>query len=308
MLGLTRAFAWEGIRPVNTQSQNFSFKPMLSSLGRHRLALFGLAVLVLVIFSAIFAPVLAQNDPNNIDIVIRLKPPGFVASDGRAFLLGTDSLGRDVFARIIYGSRISLSVGLSAVLIAGLLGTLLGVVAGFYGGVIDDIIMRWADIQLAFPFILLAISVLAVLGSGVDKLVLVLGISQWMQYGRLARSQTLSLREFEFVTAARAIGAGNARLILKHILPNIMSPVIVIASFSVASTIITEASLSYLGLGVPPTVPTWGAMLADGRSYIERAPWLCLYPGTAIAFTVLGVNVVGDWLRDFLDPNLKNVM
>jgi peptide/nickel transport system permease protein len=185
---------------------------------------------------------------------------------------------------------------------------LLGVVAGFYGGTIDDVIMRWADIQLAFPFILLAISILAVLGPGVDKLIIVLGISQWMQYARLTRAQTIALREYEFVLAARAVGARNISLIFRHILPNLMGPVIVIASFSVASTIITEASLSYLGLGVPPSVPTWGAMLADGRSFIERAPWLCLYPGTAIAFTVLGVNVVGDWLRDFLDPNLKNVI
>jgi peptide/nickel transport system permease protein len=285
-----------------------SFKPLLRSLGRHYLAMFGLIVLVLVFSMAIFAPFLTSQDPNNIDIIVRMKPPGFTASDGRFFILGTDSLGRDVLARIIYGSRISLSVGLSAVLIAGLAGTLLGVIAGFYGGVIDDVIMRWADIQLAFPFILLAISILAVLGPGVEKLIIVLGISQWMQYGRLARAQTIALREYEFVLAARSVGANNIALIFRHILPNIMGPIIVIASFSVASTIITEASLSFLGLGVPPSVPTWGAMLADGRSFIERAPWLCLYPGTAIAFTVLGVNVVGDWLRDFLDPNLKNVM
>jgi peptide/nickel transport system permease protein len=257
---------------------------------------------------AIFAPFITSQDPSNIDIIVRMKPPGFAAADGRVFPLGTDSLGRDVLARIIYGSRISLSVGLAAVLIAGLAGTLLGVVAGFYGGALDDVIMRWADIQLAFPFILLAISILAVLGPGVEKLIIVLGISQWMQYGRLARAQTIALREYDFVTASRSVGASNRALIFRHILPNIMGPLIVIASFSVASTIITEASLSYLGLGVPPSVPTWGAMLADGRSFLERAPWLCLYPGAAIAFTVLGVNVVGDWLRDFLDPNLKNVM
>ncbi len=289
-------------------ASSISSSPLRRSLGRHHLAMFGLLVLALVFGMAIFAPLITSQDPNNIDIIVRMKPPGFAASDGRVFPLGTDSLGRDVLARIIYGSRISLSVGLSAVLIAGLAGTLLGVIAGFYGGAVDDVIMRWADIQLAFPFILLAISILAVLGPGVDKLIIVLGISQWMQYGRLARAQTIALREYDFVTASRSIGASNNTLIFRHILPNIMGPLIVIASFSVASTIITEASLSYLGLGVPPSVPTWGAMLADGRSFIERAPWLCLYPGTAIAFTVLGVNVVGDWLRDFLDPNLKNVM
>ena len=293
---------------MGMQATTFSLQPMLRSLGRHRLAMFGLAVLALVTGLAIFAPWLTTHDPNNIDIVVRMKPPGFTASDGRFFPLGTDSLGRDVLARIIYGSRISLSVGLAAVFIAGTIGTLLGVLAGFFGGALDDVIMRWADIQLAFPFILLAISILAVLGPGVEKLILVLGISQWMQYGRLARAQTMAMREYEFVVASRSVGASNVSLIFRHILPNIMGPVIVIASFSVASTIITEASLSYLGLGVPPSVPTWGAMLADGRSFIERAPWLCLYPGTAIAFTVLGVNVVGDWLRDFLDPNLKNVL
>ena len=290
------------------QATALSFKPMLRSLGRHRLAMFGLAVLALVTGLAIFAPWLTPHDPNNIDIIVRMKPPGFTAADGRFFPLGTDSLGRDVLARIIFGSRISLSVGLAAVLIAGTIGTLLGVLAGFFGGALDDIIMRWADIQLAFPFILLAISILAVLGPGVEKLVIVLGISQWMQYSRLARAQTMALREYEFVVASRSVGASNLALIFRHILPNIMGPVIVIASFSVASTIITEASLSYLGLGVPPSVPTWGAMLSDGRSFIERAPWLCLYPGLAIGFTVLGVNVVGDWLRDFLDPNLKNIL
>jgi peptide/nickel transport system permease protein len=287
---------------------SYSLNPMLRSLGRHRLAILGLVVLVVVIGLAVFAPLLTNQDPNNIDIIVRMKPPGFTASDGRYFLLGTDSLGRDVLARIIYGSRISLSVGLSAVLIAGVFGTLLGVIAGFYGGAIDDVIMRVADILLAFPLILLAVSILAVLGPGMDKLIIVLGVSQWMQYGRLARAQTIALREYEFVTASRSVGASNMSLIFRHILPNIMGPIIVIASFSVASTIITEASLSYLGLGVPPSVPTWGAMLADGRSFIERAPWLCLYPGSAIALTVLGVNVVGDWLRDFLDPNLKNWM
>ncbi len=293
---------------MHTTSLHSPGRQFRHSLGRHRLAIFGLVVLFVVLVAAALAPYIAPHDPNLINIVIRMRPPAFTAPDGQYYPLGTDSLGRDVLSRIIFGSRISLSVGLAAVLIAGSIGTILGLLAGFYGGLVDDLIMRWADIQLAFPFILLAISVLAVLGPGVDKLIIVLGVSQWMQYGRLPRAQTLSLREYEFVTAARAVGASNSWLIFRHILPNIMGPVIVIASFSVASTIITEASLSYLGLGVPPDVPTWGAMLADGRSFIERAPWLCLYPGTAIAFTVLGVNVVGDWLRDYLDPNLKNVM
>jgi peptide/nickel transport system permease protein len=293
---------------MNKRTSASGLVRVLRSLSRHRLAMFGLIILAAVIFAAVFAPYLALHDPNQIDIVIRMKPPAFTASDGQYYPLGTDSLGRDVLSRIVFGSRISLSVGLAAVFIAGTLGALLGVVSGFFGGAVDDVIMRISDIQLAFPLVLLAISILAVLGPGVDKLILVLGISQWMQYARLTRSQTLLLREIEFVTASRSVGAGNAWLIFRHIIPNLMGPVIVIASFSVAGTIITEASLSFLGLGVPPSVPTWGGMLADGRSFIERAPWLCLYPGLAIALTVLGVNVVGDWLRDFLDPNLKNIL
>jgi peptide/nickel transport system permease protein len=265
-------------------------------------------VVITVILVAIFAPVLTSYDPTKIDIINRLKPPGYRDSDGCLHILGTDTLGRDVFSRLVYGSRVSLVVGLSAVLVAGTLGVFLGLVAGYFGGFIDDIIMRIGDIQLAFPFILLAISILAVLGPGVDKLIIVLGISGWVTYGRLARSQVIYLREMEFVHAAKAIGAKQGRIMSRHVLPNLWGVVIVIASFAVASTIIAEASLSFLGLGVPPEVPTWGGMLSDSREYLEITPWLVIFPGLAISLTVLSINVLGDWIRDFLDPRMKNIV
>jgi len=281
---------------------------LFESLTRRKMAAVGLSIIFLVALVAILANYLTPHDPNKIDIINRLQSFGWRAADGSVHLLGTDTLGRDVFTRLIYGARISLSVGFMVVLIAGVLGVILGLITGYFGGVLDDIIMRIADIQLAFPFILLAISIMAVLGQGVWKLILVLGISRWMEYARIVRSQTLSLREKEFVTAAQSIGARRTRIIFRHILPNVWGPVIVIASFSMASTIIAEASLSYLGLGVPVDVPSWGGMLAESREYLEIFPWLSIFPGLAIALTVLGVNVVGDWMRDFLDPSLKNVV
>lgn len=278
---------------------------IIRSLLRRKLALFGMVVIVIMLALAITAPFLTEHDPTEIDIVKRLNPPGWEDESGARHLLGTDTLGRDVWARLVYGARISLLVGFSAVFIAGTLGVLLGLLAGYFGGTLDDVIMRVADTQLAFPFILLAISIIAVLGPGLLKVIAVLGISGWVQYGRIVRGQVISLREQEFVQSGRAIGAPNARIILRHILPNTWAAVIVIASFSVASTILAESSLSFLGLGVPPEVPTWGGMLAEGREYLELAPWLATFPGLAIALTVFGINVVGDWLRDYLDPRLS---
>jgi peptide/nickel transport system permease protein len=260
-----------------------------------------------MILVAIFAPFLTPFDPAEIDIVNRLKPPGGTSPEGEMHLLGTDTLGRDVFTRLIYGARVSLTVGITAVFIAGTLGVLLGLISGYFGGWLDVFIMRLADVQFAFPFILLAIAVLAVMGPGMMKIIIVLGVNGWVRYGRITRSQVLSLREREFVLAARSIGISNMRIIFKHILPNTWSPIIVVASFMVASTIIAEASLSFLGLGVPPAIPSWGGMLADGRDYMERAPWLSIYAGLAISLIVLSINVAGDWVRDYLDPHLKNI-
>lgn len=195
-------------------------------------------------------------------------------------------------------------VGIVSVFISGTLGITLGLLVGYFGGWFDDILMRVADVQLAFPFILLMLAVLAVIGPGLGNLIMVLGITGWVTYARVVRGQVFSLREKEFVEAARSIGAGSARIIFKHIMPNVLGPVIVIASFAVASTIIAEASLSFLGLGVKPTTPTWGMMLSEGREYVRTAWWLTTLPGLAIAFTVLGINLLGDWLRDVLDPRM----
>jgi peptide/nickel transport system permease protein len=289
-------------RPASARSQ------FLPRLLRSKIALAGSIVLTLVVIAAIAAPWITPNDPAEIHLINRLKPPGFVDSAGNQYWLGTDSLGRDVYSRLVYGARVSLTVGLAAVLISGTVGLLLGLLSGFFGGWIDDVLMRIADIQLSFPTILLALAIMAVLGTGLDKVILVLGLTGWVQYGRIVRGQVLSVKQEEFVLAARATGERNWRILFQHILPNIWSPVIVIASFSVATNIIAEASLSFLGVGVPPSVPSWGAMLADGRQFIGLAEWLTIPAGLAISLTVLSINILGDWLRDFIDPRLKNIM
>jgi peptide/nickel transport system permease protein len=287
------------------------------SLWRAKFPIVALVILGIVVIMALFAPLLAPYNPNQVDVQNRLLPPAFAGGDP-AYPLGTDGLGRDVLSRLIYGARVSLVVGFSAVVVAGTIGVTLGLVAGFTGGRLDDTIMRVADIQLAFPFILLAISVLAVLQArrGVEAnmsnfqrlvpLILTLGVAQWVTYARMSRSVTLSLREKEFVEAARALGDGKRSIIFRNILPNALAPLIVIASFNVASTILAEAALSFLGLGVPPAIPTWGGMLAESRELLVSGVWwLATIPGLAIMFTVLSINILGDWLRDFLDPRLR---
>jgi len=276
---------------------------------RAKWPLFAVFVLVIIAALAIFGDQIAPKDPNRQNIIQRLQPPMVADRNGDIeFPLGTDGLGRDVLSRLILGARISLLVGLTAVLIGGTLGTTLGMVAGYFGGRVDDVIMRLADIQLAFPFILLAIMFLVVLGQGVLNLILILGIGQWVTYARIARGQTISQREKEFVEAARALGASTGSILLRSVLPNILAPLIVIASFNIASVILSEAALSFLGLGVPPTVPTWGGMLAESRDQIIAGRWwLSVFPGVAIALTVLSFNILGDWLRDLLDPRLRGV-
>jgi len=275
------------------------------SVRRARLAVAGGVVLTVVVLMGVTAPMLAPQDPAEQNILERLKPPGFKDSMGRRHYLGTDQLGRDILSRLMYGARVSLVVGIAAVFIGGTLGLTLGLISGYYGGWVDDAIMRLADIQLAFPSILLYIAVLAVLGPGLFKVIAILGVTGWVTYGRVARGQVLSVREQEYVQAGRAIGAREARIILRHVLPNIFSAIIVVGSFAVASNIIAEASLSFLGLGVPPSVPAWGSMLAEARDYVRDAWWPVTFPGLAIMLTVLSINAMGDWLRDFLDPRLS---
>lgn len=265
-------------------------------------ALAGLVVLALVILGSIFADVLAPADPLAQAIGDRLIPPAWLPAGSPAHLLGTDQLGRDILSRILFGGRISLQVGLLGATVAVLAGTVLGTLAGYYGGLLDRVIMRVANIQLAFPFILLVITIVAVLGPGLHNVIMALGLSGWVTFARMARTQALQLKGREFVTTARAIGCGDARILLRHILPSAVSPLIVLASFAVAQMIILEAALSFLGLGVPPSTPTWGGMLADSRDYLALAWWLAAFPGLSLMLTVLGVNLLGDWLRDVLDP------
>jgi peptide/nickel transport system permease protein len=265
-----------------------------------------LLILLVVLVVAIFGPAIAPMDPNRQNIMLRLAAPMADGPNDQIFLMGSDALGRDAFSRLLYGARVSLLVGVAAILVGGTLGVSAGLVSGYFGGWIDDVLMRLGDIQLAFPFILLAIMFLVVLGPGLFNLILVLGIGQWVTYARIVRAQTLSLREKEFVEAARAMGDSTASIIFRTILPNIVAPLTVIASFNVASVILAEAALSFLGLGVPAEVPTWGSMLAQSRDQlIANKWWLAIFPGLAIVFTVLSFNIMGDWLRDFLDPRLK---
>jgi peptide/nickel transport system permease protein len=274
-------------------------------LVRSRAAVTGLTIVSLIAFMALAARWLAPHNPRTVNVANTLKPPSWAPGGDPTHLLGTDSLGRDVLSRVIYGSRISLVVGVATVVIAGAVGVLLGLASGYSGGAVDDTIMRIAEIQMAFPFILLALLVMAILGPGLVNIILVLGISGWVAYGRVVRGQVLQLRSHEFVEAARAIGANHWRVVFRHVLPNAIAPIIVIATFMVASAIVSEAALTFLGLGVEATTPTWGIMLAEGRDYLQVAWWSATFPGLAITITVLGVNVLGDWLRDVLDPRLR---
>ena len=301
--------ATDGLTRLSVQSGP-RWRRELARAGRSMVAarwpLLALFILFVVAVVAIFGPAFSPMDPNRQNIMLRLAEPGAPGARGAIHWLGSDGLGRDVLSRLLYGARISLLVGICAILVGGTIGVIAGLVSGYFGGWIDDIIMRLGDIQLAFPFILLAIMFLVVLGPGVGNLILVLGIGQWVTYARIVRAQTLSLREKEFVEAARALGDTTPSIIFRTILPNIVAPLTVIASFNVAAVILSEAALSFLGLGVPPEVPTWGSMLAESREQLlANKWWLAVLPGLAIVVTVLSFNILGDWLRDFLDPRLK---
>ena len=268
-------------------------------------ALAGVAVITAAVLVAAFAPALAPADPVRNRLLDRLTPPMWAEGGTARHPLGTDTLGRDVLSRLLYGARVSLVVGLAAVLVAGVVGVAFGLVAGYRGGWPDDLLMRLGDIQLAFPVLLLGVAVTAVLGASLGNMILVLGASGWVTYARIARGETLSLKEREFVAAARALGAPARHVVARHLLPNVLPPLMVVTTFSVARTIIAEASLSFLGLGLPPPTPSWGAMLDEGRNYITTGWWLALFPGLAILVLVLAINLCGDWLRDALDPRIE---
>jgi peptide/nickel transport system permease protein len=268
-------------------------------------ALAGLGVIAAAVVVAAFAPALAPSDPVKNRLLDRLTPPMWAQGGSARHPLGTDTLGRDVLSRLLHGARISLIVGLAAVLVAGVVGVGLGLVAGYRGGWADDLLMRLGDIQLAFPVLLLGVVVIAVLGASLVNMILVLGASSWVTYARIARGETLSLKERDFVAAARALGAPARHVVARHLLPNVLPSLMVVTTFSVARTIIAEASLSFLGLGLPPPTPSWGAMLDEGRNYITTGWWLALFPGLAILLLVLAINLCGDWLRDALDPRIE---
>ena len=275
------------------------------SLLKNKAALVGVIALFIVVVCAIAAPWIAPHDPTSQDLSLRLHPPAWQDGGSWSYPLGNDALGRDVLSRIIYGARVSLLVGFGAVVVQGVIGISLGLIAGFFGGKIDSIIMRVTDLQYALPFLVLALAVMAVLGQSLRNVILVLGITGWVYYARLVRAEVLTVRRHDYIEAATAIGATNLRLIVKHILPNVTASIIVVASLEVARMIIAEASLSFLGMGVPPSIPSWGGMVSDGRGYVATAWWVAAFSGMAIFLTVTSVNLVGDWLRDELDPTMK---
>ena len=279
----------------------------VKEVARRRSALAGGLLLGFILLTSAFFPLFYSVDPIEQDLSLRFTPPAWQKGGTWVHPLGTDNLGRDQLARILHGSRISLLVGFSAVLVAELAGILLGLVSGYYGGKIDHLIMRVADIFMAYPFMLLTISVIAVLGNSIFNLILVLGVSDWVTYARTIRGSVLSLKEKEFVEASRAIGTSDRVILWRHILPNVISPLLILGTLRVANIIIWESGLSFLGMGVPPPNPTWGRMLAESRVYIADAWWLVTLPGLAIMATILSINLLGDGLRDALDPRLKNL-
>jgi peptide/nickel transport system permease protein len=274
---------------------------VLGRILRVRLAGLGLAVLALLIAVALAADFLAPYDPLAQDYAAVLKPPS------SAHLLGTDDLGRDILARIIFGSRVSLQVGLVSVGIATVAGIIIGLLAGYWGGKVDNVLMRITDGIYSFPALILALAITAALGPGIRNAMIAIGIVYIPPFARLVRAEALSIREREFVQAARALGGGHLRIMVRHIWPNVTAPIIVQASLSVSFAIIVEASLSFLGVGVRPPTPSWGSMLYRGYQYLEMAPWLSLFPGVAIFITVLGLNLLGDGVRMALDPKLRDL-
>jgi peptide/nickel transport system permease protein len=267
---------------------------------RNKSLLLGSILVILVLIVTFGAPLLARLDPNYMDMAIRLKPPS------AGHWLGTDNFGRDLWARIAFGARNSLATALMVVAMSACIGVLLGLVSGYYGGFIDALIMRIVDVFLAFPVILLAIALVAVLGPSGRNVMIALGLVYWTQYARVVRSSVLAIKQEEFVGAASALGAGDRRIIFRHILPNVLAPVIVIATLGMGNAIVAESTLSFLGLGAQPPTPTWGYTLAFGMKFLNQAPHMSTYPGLAIMLSVLGFNLLGDGLRDILDPRLKN--
>jgi len=271
---------------------------------RHLRGLIGGGVLALVLGAALLAPVLAPIDPLRDDLAARLRPPTW-SMQLAAGTLGTDQLGRDVLSRLLHGARISLVVGLGAVVLSALAGSLVGLLAGMSRAQVDLLVMRLVDLQMAFPFLVLAIAVMSVLVPSLRNVVIVLALSSWVVYARLVRARTLQILTREHVVAARALGCSAARLVGRHIVPNLVPSILIVAAVQLGQMVVAESSLSYLGLGVQPPTPTWGGMISEGREYIARAWWIITFPGLSLVLTVLGISFLGEWLRDVMDPTLN---
>jgi peptide/nickel transport system permease protein len=278
--------------------------PAITFLLRRPAGLIGVLVVAVVVGTGLFAPLVAPRDPLRQTILERLQPPALTTDRGR-YVLGTDGLGRDIASRLVFGARISLLVAATAVAIAGAIGVSLGLAAGYFGGYLEIALMRIVDIQLAIPPLVLYLAIIALIGPSLPNLILTLGVTNWVDYARIVYGEALSVKQRQFVESARATGATDRRVVLRHVLPNVMAPVIVVASLQAGRVILEESSLSFLGLGVQPPTPSWGSMVADGLELLEVAWWVSTVPGLAILATVLGLNLFGDWLRDYLDPRSR---
>lgn len=278
----------------------------LPALARSKPGLIGAVILTIFVLAALFAPMLGLPDPVKGDLLSRLKPPTIGLSGFGVHPLGTDQLGRDILSRIVHGGRVTLMIAALSVLTGGIFGVVIGLVAGFFGGWTDRILMRIVDMQLAVPLTILALLVIAALGPSLHILVIVLALTSWVQYARVVRGQVLAVKSREYIQSARAIAASPSRIIFHHILPNVMTPAIVVLTLELARIILLEAGLSFLGLGIQPPAAAWGRMLSEGRAFMSTAWWLSVFPGLAIMLTVLGVNLLGDWLRDYFDPHLES--
>jgi peptide/nickel transport system permease protein len=277
------------------------------AITKNRLALVGLIIMLLIILAAIFAEQLAPHDPVKQNLRNTLLPPAWMAGGSPEYLLGTDDFGRDILSRLLYGARVSIPTAGVAALFALIIGVNIGLFAGYFGGMVDTLLTGLVDIFLAFPLILIALSLAAILGPSMRNLMLVMALTGWMAYARVIRSAVLTIKDQEYVIASIALGANPARVLFRHILPNVIAPTLVLVAFSFSTFIILESALSFLGLGIPPPAPTWGRMLYEGRDYLTVSPWLITFPGIIIMLTVLSANFIGDGLRDALDPKLRGL-
>ncbi len=289
---------------VEAEPRFAGVRRLLGDLWASKKGTVGALIVLLLLFTAAFAPVLAPVDPTKQSPRDKWVPPALTTRGSWAHPFGTDNLGRDVLSRVIYGARVSVSAGFLVILVAATFGSLMGALAGYFGGLADTLIMRLVDFQLSFPFVLLAIIFMAIFGPGFYNIVIALAIALWVNYARLVRGETLKLRELEFVQAARAIGVPRLAIIRRHILPNVLPGILVLATLDVAFVIIYEASLSFLGLGIQPPTPSWGILINEGYRYLAEAWWMTVFPAAAIILTSLGINLLGDWLRDTIDPTL----